>query len=1097
MTLDIAVATRLHRLIEHYRVPSEYAAAYEGRRLGYVFRDRDELPVSSDLSANIQEALDHSRFLIVVCTPDTPASIWVEREIRYFLKNHDQDHVLAVLADGTPQAAFPEPLVHEYDDAGNVTGNIEPLAANIADPASNKRRVLKNLDREAIRLFAALIGCPYDALYQRERRYRTRRLAAAGGVALAVAVAYIAMLSVKNGQITRQNAELIEQKRRIQLSQSQLLAQDAERALEAGDYVAAMRNSVDALPVDAEDARPYCAPAERALLATTDVFNNSSVFKNYQRLIDARTVELASPVREAVFDSTGTWLCAMDDYGNLSKIDAFTGETTWRTLALEHIQGRPSYLKFFLHETKGCLLVSSRDEVACLDLEDGSALWRYEKYYSPIEMFALDEQNDLIAFIDCVDSRRKDGMTLYDFDLVVLRASTGEPHCRANLQQDVSNLTLAGAINFDAEAIQNGLFYNDGRAFAGFYCDYYRENVTFFSADLEQGECRLLRNDPSDYDTSVFHLDAVPDGTALIALQRGGRNAAARIRIISLENGDILAEGTTGEEAEEDFIDPPPPHVFYRGTLILLSVGKHLYALDPQTCECIAAAPLTDALTSMEQVDDTVFAFTLADGYYSLGWIGGGIFRDSNALGLAFDIGANSGSSLGAGGIMKPRVADNKFQGIMCGSPKEGYGYVSVIPDDNSHQIKLLRLLPGLELPAWEGLDFPEEDCHIESFANTPGMRMYDGKAMLIERSLNDESGFDYQIALMDMQTRTIIRRINTQRNLTRDLWPFSDVEGIFEIISYHGEINRIDPFGEEPELIASGNEVVLSVYEDIGYVDSDAYAAAGYLEGSGLLLTAWCDGAQLRWWLDGEEQTPVSLPEDVVWQIAQPTRYRRLLSVAPGGMILFSDFGESTDEDAMAAIVAYDTALDCWYRVEDAARGSADRAFAAGCGSGRVATLDADGGLRVYDVKAGELLTTLPLNLPQSYVTRIQFALDDACLLLRTADDQLSIYDLESGECVYRGALKQGYDPHLQAWMDSRGERVIVIDAGSGDGVALKASDWSELARLEDAYCFDPATDELYSTVLVGDSIYPKLFRHRIPDIWELTESVRNTLDG
>ena len=72
------------------------------KKLGLVFRDQDELPIANNLTENIRIALDHSEFLIVVCTPDTPHSEWVNREIAYFLEHHSRDNVLAVLAAGEP-----------------------------------------------------------------------------------------------------------------------------------------------------------------------------------------------------------------------------------------------------------------------------------------------------------------------------------------------------------------------------------------------------------------------------------------------------------------------------------------------------------------------------------------------------------------------------------------------------------------------------------------------------------------------------------------------------------------------------------------------------------------------------------------------------------------------------------------------------------------------------------------------------------------------------------------------------------------------------------------------------------------------------------
>ena len=177
--LDKLAAEKIQRKIEHYKVPKEYRSQVGSDRLGMVFRDEDELPASSSLSDSITYALDHAKYLIVICTPDLPKSQWCEQEIRYFLQTHDRDHVLAVLVDGDPQESFSPLLLHEYDDVGNVRAEIEPLAANIAGPNHTIDR--KSFDKEIVRLYAAMIGCPFDALWQRERRYRTNLLLAGAG----------------------------------------------------------------------------------------------------------------------------------------------------------------------------------------------------------------------------------------------------------------------------------------------------------------------------------------------------------------------------------------------------------------------------------------------------------------------------------------------------------------------------------------------------------------------------------------------------------------------------------------------------------------------------------------------------------------------------------------------------------------------------------------------------------------------------------------------------------------------------------------------------------------------------------------------------
>ena len=53
---DRTVAVAVHRLLEKYTIPSRLRRNGE-RRLGRIFRDEDELPLSASLSESIQTAL--------------------------------------------------------------------------------------------------------------------------------------------------------------------------------------------------------------------------------------------------------------------------------------------------------------------------------------------------------------------------------------------------------------------------------------------------------------------------------------------------------------------------------------------------------------------------------------------------------------------------------------------------------------------------------------------------------------------------------------------------------------------------------------------------------------------------------------------------------------------------------------------------------------------------------------------------------------------------------------------------------------------------------------------------------------------------------
>src|SRR5947208_3243692 len=79
----------LHRALETYVVPrklvgTEQSAGRVPSRLFPIFRDREELPTSADLGAHISQALERSRFLILICSPRAAQSRWVNEELLHF-----------------------------------------------------------------------------------------------------------------------------------------------------------------------------------------------------------------------------------------------------------------------------------------------------------------------------------------------------------------------------------------------------------------------------------------------------------------------------------------------------------------------------------------------------------------------------------------------------------------------------------------------------------------------------------------------------------------------------------------------------------------------------------------------------------------------------------------------------------------------------------------------------------------------------------------------------------------------------------------------------------------------------------------------------
>ena len=107
---DAPVADFLHKKLETYRVPRSLVGtpSRDGtvpERLIPVFRDREELPTSSQLGDNLQKALQQSRYLVVICSPASAQSRWVEEEIRAFKGWHGRDRIIALIASGIPNAS--------------------------------------------------------------------------------------------------------------------------------------------------------------------------------------------------------------------------------------------------------------------------------------------------------------------------------------------------------------------------------------------------------------------------------------------------------------------------------------------------------------------------------------------------------------------------------------------------------------------------------------------------------------------------------------------------------------------------------------------------------------------------------------------------------------------------------------------------------------------------------------------------------------------------------------------------------------------------------------------------------------------------------
>ena len=208
---DRAWSAWLQRALEAYRIPkrlvgSESEFGPVPRRLTPVFRDREDLPSASDLSAKVKESLEASEAIIVICSPSAAGSKWVNEEIRYFRSLGREDRIFALIVGGDPQPddpkqqCFPGALTTGLDGSPH-----EPLAADARKWADGK--LLAKL-----KIVSGILGIRLDDLRQRNMQRRRSNWILATTSALAVllltsTLVFTTLSSQKAVRLQRTNTE--------------------------------------------------------------------------------------------------------------------------------------------------------------------------------------------------------------------------------------------------------------------------------------------------------------------------------------------------------------------------------------------------------------------------------------------------------------------------------------------------------------------------------------------------------------------------------------------------------------------------------------------------------------------------------------------------------------------------------------------------------------------------------------------------------------------------------------------------------------------------------------------------------------------------
>ena len=417
--LDSQIAQRIHRQLERFKIPKAIQKTTGIKKIDRIFRDKEELPLSVNLSDDINEALIHSDFLIVICTPRFQQSQWCMREIDLFLQTHPVERVLIVLAEGEPDDVVPPVL----------TQNREPLCCDYRMKPGKAKNI------ELPRLVSAILGCRYDDLRQRQRQYKMRRMVALFSCALAASLgltAYFINTSIQiqkanddlhaaNVQISQANVKIRDNLDQALRNQSQYLASSSQERMEAGDRLTAIALALEALPDETGD-RPYVATAERSLSDALGTYESSN------KVVAQGAYITDNLVKDFKLTQDGKQIYILDARNVMTVWDV----RTFRKLHTVDLGGHS--VEDFHITPKGnilCSLLTLGDPTYCFDLA-GNVLWQTE---NDRDIAFLDQGS--VAMLLCDDFQEPAQILFLDPD-------TGEevrPPLAVSLGEEYTNAT--------------------------------------------------------------------------------------------------------------------------------------------------------------------------------------------------------------------------------------------------------------------------------------------------------------------------------------------------------------------------------------------------------------------------------------------------------------------------------------------------------------------------------------------------------------------------------------------------------------------------------------------------------------------------------
>lgn len=176
---DAKDAVRLQHAIENYRLPAVLCKqANVPRRVKPLYCYLNDMHSGEELMQELKFRMEQSRYLIVVCSPRSAKSVYVNSGIDYFVSLGRRDSIIPVIVDGVPYSnnldteCFPEALKRHFPKHADPLQDHSILGINIRESGVSPR---KAYDRAMLMVVARMLQLDFDGLLLRDKQRRRKR----------------------------------------------------------------------------------------------------------------------------------------------------------------------------------------------------------------------------------------------------------------------------------------------------------------------------------------------------------------------------------------------------------------------------------------------------------------------------------------------------------------------------------------------------------------------------------------------------------------------------------------------------------------------------------------------------------------------------------------------------------------------------------------------------------------------------------------------------------------------------------------------------------------------------------------------------------